>query len=363
MIFLIVTIVLAISFLINKFQKVFSIIALGTDAYLIASPAILHNADYSLYELSYRQQLTNFEKGYTYLAKIFFNRGLSYAVFRECLVYFAFIILCIAIFRLTNNPALVVLGYNIGSFTIEAIQVRNMLMLALAVLGFSLLKKGKVVNNVFGLVVIMLATTIHTLGYFFLLSGLLYLLPWKYLFAGLKAILYITMPIALIFLIVGTKSIQSIFAAFLSVTGARAGFGIDFVSVYNNGISLKSWIVIVAIQLISAAPLFLKKKSVRLFLDNSESINVVVPAFLGVLTIILSLLSSDYVRLLRDASVFVFILYSKFVDYLSHKRLLILGYVVLIASAIFFLQNFLVYPESGRYISYTIKLLPDSVIK
>ncbi|MCP8854241.1 EpsG family protein [Latilactobacillus sakei] len=363
MIFIIVTIILAISFLVNKLQKVFSVVALAVDAYLMANPPTLHNADYRLYKLSYNQQMTNFERGYTYLAKFFFNRGFSYATFREYLVYITFIILCIAIFRLTNNPSLVVLGYNIGLFAIEVIQVRNMLMLALAVLGFSLLRQGKTTNNILGLLVLVVATTFHTLGYFFLLGGLLFLIPWKFLLKGLKIIVYATIPISIMSLFLGTKAIQNIFAIFLSITGARSSFSGDLVSVYDNGISSKSWIITAIIVLVMLIPLFFKKTSVQEFFNDTESKNVLVPSFLGVLSVILTLLSSDYVRLLRDASVFVFIIYSKLVDHMTHKRLLILGYVVVIAASIFWLQNFLIYPESGRYISYTIGLIPDSVIR
>lgn len=363
MIFIIVTIILAISFLGNKFQKVFSVIALGVDAYLMANPPTLHTADYRLYKLSYNQQMTNFEKGYTYLAKVFFNRGFSYATFREYLVYITFIILCIAIFRLTSNPSLVVLGYNIGLFAIEVIQVRNMLMLALAILGFSILKQGKVINNVLGLAVLVIATTFHTLGYFFLLGGLLFLIPWKYLLNGLKVVAYATIPISIVSLFWGTKSIQNVFAMFLSITGARSSFAGDLVSVYDNGISSKSWMITAIIVLAMVLPLFLKKDSLQAFFNDLGSKNVLVPSFLGVLSVVLTLLSSDYVRLLRDASVFVFIVYSKLVERMAHKRLLILGYVVVIAASIFWLQNFLIYPESGRYISYTIGLIPDSVIR
>ena len=64
MFFIIATILLALSFLTNKLQKTISILALAVDAFLVAYPAVRHNADYNLYKLSYSQQLDNFEKGY-----------------------------------------------------------------------------------------------------------------------------------------------------------------------------------------------------------------------------------------------------------------------------------------------------------
>ncbi|MFR0705379.1 EpsG family protein [Enterococcus sp.] len=140
MFFIIATILLALSFLTNKLQKTISILALAVDAFLVAYPAVRHNADYNLYKLSYSQQLDNFEKGYTFLAKLFFNWGASYETFRVYIACATFIIFGIAIFRLSKNPSLVVLAFNVGLFAIEAIQIRNMIMLALALLGFSMLK-------------------------------------------------------------------------------------------------------------------------------------------------------------------------------------------------------------------------------
>ena len=52
MFFIIATILLALSFLTNKLQKTISILALAVDAFLVAYPAVRHNADYNLYKLS-----------------------------------------------------------------------------------------------------------------------------------------------------------------------------------------------------------------------------------------------------------------------------------------------------------------------
>ncbi|MBM6413375.1 EpsG family protein [Lacticaseibacillus paracasei] len=360
MIFISVTIILAVSFLINKFQKTVSVAALVTDAFLMANPAVRHTADYNLYKLSYTQQLENFEKGYTLLAKLFYNWGLPYETFRVYLACAIFIIVGVAIFRLSKNPSLVVLGYNIALFTIEAIQIRNMIMVALALLGFSLLKRGRRVSSVAGVSVLFLATTFHTLGYFFLFGGILFFVPWKYFLNGLKIISYGTLPLSIMFLMFGVESIQRIFATFLSLTGARSDFSVDLVSVYNNAIGFKSWLLTIFIVVTLLFPFFLRIQSIRTYFYDPDFKNVLIPTFLAVLSVILTLLSSDYVRLLRDASVFAFVSYSQLVDRFSHKRLIVLSYVLVIAGAIFWLQNFAIYPESGRYIAYTIGLIPDS---
>ena len=363
MFFIIATILLALSFLTNKLQKTISILALAVDAFLVAYPAVRHNADYNLYKLSYSQQLDNFEKGYTFLAKLFFNWGASYETFRVYIACATFIIFGIAIFRLSKNPSLVVLAFNVGLFAIEAIQIRNMIMLALALLGFSMLKQGQFANIVLGFLVLVIATSFHTLGYFFLLGGILFFIPWDKLIKGLKVVAIVSFPVSILFLIFGVQSIQSAFGTFLSITGARSDFSFDLVSVYNNGIGFNAWLLTVFIVAILLLPFCLNSTSVRNFLNDPKSKNVLVTAFLSVFSVVLTLLSSDYVRLVRDASVFSYIAYSQLVEKLSYKRFIILIYVFVIACFVFWLQNFIIYPESGRYIGYTIGLISDSVFQ
>lgn len=360
MIFIIATIALLISFSVQRGQKTISLIALAVDAYLMGVPAALHNPDNAVYRLSYINHLTNFEKGYTFLATQFSNYGVSFETFRLILSFCAFALFGVGVLRLTANPALVILSFNIASFAIEAIQFRNMLMLACAVFGFSLMQSKRRFSTFVGFAFLFFGTTLHSLGYFFLLAGIAYLIPRKIFFVLMRIITYLSIPIAVLFLFAGSGVLQTIFARFLSLTGARNSLSVDLVAVYNNGISLRGWLTDLVITLLMLLPLIINSSPLRKYLDDEKLHVMLVPTFLSLVTIVLTLLSSDYIRVLRNAFLFSALLYSQIVAKTKGHRLIFLSYILVLSFLVFFLQNHVVYPESGKNILYTIGWLTDN---
>ncbi len=113
-----------------------------------------------------------FEQGYILLMKISRILGLNYLEFRLAIAVFGYLLLFIAIkrFKLVNT-SLFYVYYIMMPFVEDPIQLRNFLMITIVLVSCSFLYKGaddkySIVKYVVG---IMLASSIQTLGLFFLL--------------------------------------------------------------------------------------------------------------------------------------------------------------------------------------------------
>jgi len=202
--------------------------------YIAGTANAANNADYSIYLASYQMHLGNFEKGYTYVANLASASGLTYEQFRLISSIIVYLILYIAICRYTKNISTVAILYTFIIFPLDAIQVRNGMMLAIVALGISFLQKDCWKNYILSFMLIYFASLFHSLGLVFLTVPLLVLvLRHKRIFVLYHAEL-IALVLSVFFRIVGGSVIQSLSLKVASTFGSRGTLSNNLSSVYTN---------------------------------------------------------------------------------------------------------------------------------
>lgn len=347
----------------RSFLKISGIVFLFYMGILAGTGITQVTPDYDLYMDDYNYQKGTFEFGYNVLVKLGNYFHLDYDDFRLVVSLIAFLVLCWAISRFTNNIAMVAFLYSISLITIETIQVRNCLMMSLVVLGYSFLIEENPRNYVLSFFIILISCSLHTLGIIFILPMLFSKVNGRFL----KTFSKIIIPFSLIFIILGyafKNQIITISKYLLNIFSFRSDVSDNLSNVYNNSADK----IFVLIALFIAVFQFL----IVIYLSNqniNEKFNRIMKlsiqiSILGLLSVILMTVSEDYCRLLRDTTLFTFIDIALYVEdhylnkdkiYVSNVILTIAG--ILLAISTLYLQDFVLYPNAGKVYMYLIHYL------
>jgi len=140
-----------------------------------------NNADYRFYEYSYNNLSeahlfsTMNEIGYTLFSYLFKSFGFGYQIFLFVFICCSVVILYIGISRLTDKTFPVLLFYFIWPYPYRAIQLRFFISSVLLLLGISYLKEYNLKNLFKYLLVIIIATSMHSSSVIYLLMLLAYI--------------------------------------------------------------------------------------------------------------------------------------------------------------------------------------------
>lgn len=318
MIYLALIILNIISLMLRKLQRISSFALTIYLGYLVGSPNILTNADYFVYYDSYVYHDQIFEQGYMFLAGVYQNLGIGYPAFRLQLSLIAAVILWFGIIRITRYPTLGILLFAIGNFFVDVIQMRNFLMLAVAIFGISFIARtNNYKRNIFGLIIVYCSLLFHSAGIFFFLSACLSILPYNFL----KKISLIFSSISIISSMAlitstGREFINRILVFVLSLFSQRSNVVNNLLTVYQNPASNTYWIESAVIIFFAFLIVLLIQNSLP---EQREEIFSVTLCFIPVILLSLALLkiSEDYSRAIRNLG-FVFAL--MLMDPISHAK-------------------------------------------
>lgn len=269
--------------------------------------------DYLAYESEYNNKylgfVSRFEWLYQDISSWAVKHSLTYSQFRVCLITVTFIILFIAVRRLTKNDKFFWLLFALFPFFPETVQVRSFAMIALVLLAISFLKANKIQSYIVSAVLIFLGTGFHTSGYIFFL-----VLPIQFFFAKRWSVSLLR-RIFLLFLV------SSMFVSFMSTTGLTKNImnlvqsvsGNDAVAenvnnIYSAGASISSVLLVFSFTLFFLLVMRIFGNS-KIALD--ENIRVIF-SFLTVTCVGMPLvmISSQYDRILREGIIGLIILLS-----------------------------------------------------
>lgn len=367
MLFITIEILLVVAFLLkNKFvQILFLGMSLSYDAWLVAVADARHNPDYLLYQTSYDNQWTNFEAGYTYLAHFFSYFGYNYVEFRTAFSVATFIIFFVSILLISENPSIIGVAFNFTLFLIGSIQIRNMAMLAIVLLGYSI--TAKLIHSrskYLGLLIVFMGTLIHSLGWLFFITLLFFLLlkskdMQKFSFEFISGVSFF---LALITFIFSPRWLNSIFSKILDITRIRSIANVNIASVYSNGpnhFSLVMFCLVVFILMVVLSKELYKN------IDNNHSQEgnpIVFGLILLSVSTFLFQLSVDYVRLLGNIWIFAAVVLANvgatnIIDRVGILFKIILGSVVVFALLMY------IYPPALNVLGYTIGLYENDFIQ
>lgn len=354
----------------NRTVGFFSLLGLG---WLIASDYVETNGDYANYLLAYNTVntgITPFEKGYTQLELLAYNQGLTYVDFRMCFSLITMIILFCSIVRFTSNVSLFVVLFSTTTFFTDGTQIRNLMMIALAILATSFLKKISLLNVSIFLILIYVATQIHSSGYSFFAILLVRILPYK----KLKKVAIVTFSIILImsvaFKIFGFRILFQLLVRIFGSTVQRVNFLTKLQS-YTAGTSsytiLLLWITIIA----TIAIAFIIYKLLREL--NIDKVTIKAKLLfsgmtMSIIAMPLIVMAPDYSRISRNATLFLFILVALYSEvthrekksrvscYFNKTKSKILLSLVFILVPFVFVHNSIWGPVFLKSIPYTMRL-------
>lgn len=327
MIYLFTIAVCLVTGIIFKNTKVIGFWGLMVLAYLTGTANPLTTLDYEDYLIHYNIQgleVSPFEKGYTLVSSFFLMHGFDYAHFRIIIAYVAFIFMFIGVCHFTNNVALFTGIYGISFFFLDAIQIRNLLMLAMLILGVGLLAEKNKKSKIFGIFLMFVSTQFHDLGYLFLLFFLICIFTdreriEKYfnLYVG------ISFGLGVILLVFNSKtSIVNILYNFLLKFSSRSASAENIMSKYGRGNGISTVIIIwISLLLLYISLKFIINDLKQLGIYNDDHMKILLVGCMVAFTVaFLAVLAPDYLRLDRVALCFYIILLCVLKGYLGTIR-------------------------------------------
>lgn len=287
-------------------------------AYLAGAADPYTTTDYQVYFNHYNimgLEASPFEKGYTQLAMLFLNHGMSYAQFRVFFSFLAFLIMYLGVIQFTSNVALYTGLYGVTFFCNDATQIRNLMMISLVLLGAGLLIKPNKYLKLMGIFVFLISTQFHDLGFIFLLIIPLTLIPGAKLKRLIKPLVSLLVLLAGIIVILGKSRIANLMSLFLGKFSSRVDSTTSVTSHFARGISKSSAIevIVVVLSMVLLAWLFSRIFTIKLKQDivfYTKFKVLTIGLSISLLTIILIFMSPDYSRISRNASLFMLVLLS-----------------------------------------------------
>lgn len=291
----------------------FSVPMVLTLVYLGGNPDPITTVDYLAYESEYNNRylgyVSRFEWLYQKVANIAVKYNLQYFQFRLILMLLIFIVLFIAVRRLTKNDKLFWLLFSFFPFFVETVQVRSFAMISLVLLAVSFLKYNKFQGYFTASVLIYLSTGFHTSGFlFFLILPVQFIFYKKWTISMLNGCLITCLVISIIvplFLKVGV--LNGLTTLIQSISDDQEVIN-NVTTLYFNGISVSS-----VILLLSALGFFilviniLKQQQIKLDDNLRVLFSYSCVTFIGMP---LLMISSQYDRILREGIIGMLIILS-----------------------------------------------------
>lgn len=284
-------------------------------AFLAANVDPVTTTDYANYQAGYNSAPLGvssvFEQGYTKLGIQAYNLGLNYAEFRAIFTYEAFIILVIALMRFTSNIAMVASLFGLMLFFNLTTQIRNLMMIALVLLGLSFLKNKTPIGILLFVILDIIGAQIHTSSYFFLLILPLVLAPRPWLKRLTIVIAIVTFIMSLFILIFGNSNFIHIMAEVLSFVD-RDNLMQRLTNSYGRGtrILVKILIVLTSVGSALLATVISNQHKTNATNDGmKQKLNLLGTASLvSLLSIPLIFLAPDYSRIPRETMIFLILI-------------------------------------------------------
>ncbi|MFC6201186.1 EpsG family protein [Lactiplantibacillus nangangensis] len=344
-------------------SKISGIILLILTGFLIgaATPGI--TPDYTLYMTNYNSRTSYFESGYNLLSHIGKNVGFEYPKFRMVMALLSVVLLLWGILRITNNVAIVAFLYAISIFPVDAIQIRNSFMLSIVVLAFTFVQHSNVKSYLVTAIILFLASSTHTLALTFAIPLIIsmFRLETQKVFA--KALIILSVIIVFLSAIFHSE-ILKISQIVLNIFNFRSSVVGNVAAVYSNAAGKRFLLIAGIIAIVQLYLALYMSNWMRKNKINNRLSNSIIPIMLlGIIAVALMTVSLDYCRLLRNTTMFIYIYIAAFVEshpkrkrylYLENFGVIICG--MFLAITTYYLQNVILYPNSGEIIRTTIHL-------
>lgn len=300
-------------------NRLIGFIALMVFAYLAGDANPVATTDYSVYWNHYNMlgwETSPFEKGYTEFSLLFSNYGFNYAQFRLIFAFLAFIILFISVCMFTKNVALFAGLYGITVLFNDATQIRNLMMIALVILGTALMSRENIAVKIGGVITLLVATQFHDLGFVFLIIlGPLGFIKIEILRKYYKYVVYMLFGLGIIFTSASSASVVQLFSSFLIRFSSRSDSASNVITSFGRGNSTSTTIMVwLMLILFSLALTMLVNSANRLGMNQGQLKYLFVGSAIAMLVAFLIVLAPDYSRISRNAFLFFLILLSKVVE-------------------------------------------------
>lgn len=286
--------------------------------YLGGNPDPATTVDYQAYETEYNNRYLGFVSRFEWLYQYFANVGvkfnLTYVQFRFILVSCTFIILFIAIRRLTTNDKFFWLLFALFPFFVETVQVRSFTMMSLVLLAISFLKKNNIKGYVLSCMSIYLGTGFHTSGYiFFLILPIHFMLSNRWSISRLKWCFLIFLIVSFIVALSSMAGIMGGLTTLIQSISDNEEIANNVTNIYFNGVSISSILLVLSFLSFFLLVFHITKKSQIILDDNMRVLfSYTCVTLIGMPLV---MISSQYDRILREGIVGMLIILSiVFVD-------------------------------------------------
>lgn len=347
-----------ISFFTNRLKKTSALISMIVIVYLLRGTDSRTTLDYNVYQSQYTANSDYFESGYNFLTHIANNFGLPYQEFRLLFATFGALIFFMAVNRHTKHPELAIFCYMLAALPADLVQIRQFVMISFTILGYSFFKKSNFVSFVMGEIVVFLGTQFHSLGWIFVLLAPLIFMKANSLrkLLGISIVLFTIFTAA--FYVIPSQYLLSFTSKIIVLLSSRSDIGQNVANVYSNSAGL--FVIAIMFSLSMIAAILLYRVQVKESVSFSiKALHIVI--FVMLISVLLAYMSIDYVRLLRSAFVFYFVLLSNLVTAENKRRLY--SYMLLMSLLMLYLQVGVVYQTNGRLLPYILHFKNQNIIQ
>jgi len=295
--------------------------------YLGGNPDPLTTVDYSAYESEYNNKylgyVSRFEWLYQSCANLAVKYNLTYAQFRIILIAVTFLILFIAVRRLTSNDKFFWLMFALSPFFSETVQVRSFTMMALVLLSVSFLKNNNIKGYLISSLLIYLGTGFHTSGYiFFLILPVHFLFGKRWSIQNIKNSLWVSLVISFIVAILSSVSLLGGLTTLIKSISDNEEIVNNVTDLYFNGFSISSLFLILCFLSFCLVVIRVVQYS-QIALDENMRVmfSYIFVSFVGMPLV---MISSQYSRILREGIIGMLVVLSIiFIDKKIFKKYLV----------------------------------------
>lgn len=336
-----------LSLISKKFKYINLIFSAFVLVYLLQGTKTESILDYRVYKSQYELNSDYFENGYNVIVHIGNRLGLPYTTFRYVFGVLIVTIFLIGITRLTTEPTVAINGYMIASLIPDVVQIRQLAMLALVILGYSFLKKRSIASIFIGLFFLVLATQFHSLGLLFLLVlPLIKLRPQKQINL-LKMCTVVFLALIAVFNVLPKGEMARIISVIMGIFSSRSNISANVLNVYSNAAGITLTVLTTGLTFLTIVILLripIQK------LEESSNIRILFPSIyiMIVATFLTATMSIDFVRLLRASAVLIILLLSNLVYQNNVKQYY--GIIISFGFISLYLQVGVVYQTMGKMI-------------
>lgn len=314
MLFVISLAITMLAALFQRFEKSASLLLSAVMAWLAGSVSELYSFDTGAYKSVYNfAPSTNvFEKGYMQVSYWFWHHGVTYENFRLYTYIFAYMILLAAVFRFTPRPALFYSFYGVVFFIEDATQVRNFWMFVVVMLTFSIYKEKSKFRYLLLFVGILVASRFQSLAILYFLVPIGLLVPAEKLVKFSKYLIVAFTSVTLALAGLGSLSVVSGIVNKLIVFSTRDNYS-QMLNEYagGNGISQSGLGIVLAYLIAIFFTYWYVKNEISIATRISLETRILyLVSLTGLIGLPLSLLSSAFHRIPRNALFGIFLIFT-----------------------------------------------------